>query len=142
MPNTKSQSTKTTKRKRSPVASAKSQFEHYRKLLLEKKARILGDVEELEKQSLLNSQRDAAGDLSDYSLHMADVGTDAAERETMLGLASTQQKMVDKIERALERIEQGTYGTCELCGGKISPERLEALPEANTCVTCMRKYNL
>lgn len=120
----------------------KSSFEKYRKMLMEKKARIIGDVEQLEKQSLLNSQRDAAGDLSDYSLHMADAGSDAAERETMLGLASAQQKMVDKIERALERIEQGTYGMCELCGGEISEDRLNALPEANTCIKCMRKYNL
>lgn len=120
----------------------KSSFEKYRKMLMEKKARITGDVEQLEKQSLLNSQRDASGDLSDYSLHMADAGSDAAERETMLGLASAQQKMIDKIERALERIEQGTYGMCELCGGEISEDRLNALPEANTCIKCMRKYNL
>lgn len=143
MPQTKRQTTRTTTRKSSSKTGyTKAQLEAYRKLLLEKRARILGDVEELEKQSLMSSQRDASGDLSDYSLHMADVGSDAAERETMLGLASAQQKMLDKIERALERIEQGTYGTCELCGCKISPERLNALPEANTCVTCMRKYNL
>jgi len=121
---------------------AKINFEKYRKMLLEKRKRIIGDVEQLEKQSLLNSQRDASGDLSDYSLHMADAGSDAAERETMLGLASAQQKMVDKIDRALERIEQGTYGRCELCGCQIEPERLDALPEANTCIKCMRKYNL
>lgn len=122
--------------------TTKGSFEKYRKMLLEKKARIIGDVEQLEKQSLMNSQRDASGDLSDYSLHMADAGSDAAERETMLGLASAQQKMVDKIERALERIEQGTYGICELCGCEISEDRLNALPEANTCIKCMRKYNL
>lgn len=120
----------------------KSSFEKYRKMLMEKKARIISDVEHLEKQSLLNSQRDASGDLSDYSLHMADAGSDAAERETMLGLASAQQKMVDKIDRALERIDQGTYGICELCGCQIDEERLKALPEASTCIKCMRKYNL
>jgi len=120
----------------------KINYEKYRKMLLEKRKRILGDVEQIEKQSLMNSQRDASGDLSDYSLHMADVGSDAAERETMLGLASAQQKMIEKIDRALERIEQGTYGICELCGCQIEPERLDALPEANICMKCMRKYNL
>ncbi len=122
--------------------TSKAALEKYRKMLSEKKTRITGDVEQLEKQSLLNSQRDASGDLSDYSLHMADAGSDAAERETMLGLASAQQKMAEKIERALERIDQGTYGVCELCGGEIAAERLAALPEANTCIKCMRKYNL
>jgi RNA polymerase-binding protein DksA len=120
----------------------KAQMEKFKNLLLEKRARILGDVQQLERQTLLNSQRDAAGDLSDYSFHMADVGSDAAERETMLGLASSQQKVLEKINKALERIDQGVYGSCELCGSEIGKERLAALPEAIVCMKCMTKYNL
>jgi len=120
----------------------KAQMEKFKVLLLEKRARILGDVQQLERQTLLNSQRDSSGDLSDYSFHMADVGSDAAERETMLGLASSQQKMIEPIKKALERIDQGVYGTCELCGCDIAKERLDALPEAIVCMKCMTKYNL
>jgi len=120
----------------------KATLQKYRKILVEKRARITGDVEQLEQQTLRNTQRDQSGDLSDYSYHMADVGSDAAERETMLGLASKQQVLVDRIDRALERIDQGSYGVCELCAVPIPEERLKALPEANACMKCMKKYNL
>jgi len=119
-----------------------SSVRRFKKLLLEKRARVMGDVKQLEEETLHNSQRDFSGDLSDYSFHMADVGSDASERETMLGLASSQQKLADKINRALERIEQGNYGECELCGAEIGVERLEVLPESTVCMKCMRKYHL
>jgi RNA polymerase-binding protein DksA len=128
------------------MAKKKSQrereLEKFKGLLVEKRARVMGDVKQLEEETLHNSQRDFSGDLSDYGLHMADVGSDASERETMLGLASTQQKLVDKITRALERIDQGNYGECELCGSQIGNERLEILPESSVCMKCMRKYSL
>jgi RNA polymerase-binding protein DksA len=73
---------------------------------------------------------------------MADQGTDASERETMLGLASSEEKAVERIDHAIERIDQGLYGTCELCGEEISDERLDALPEATVCIKCMKKYDL
>ncbi|MCX7002062.1 MAG: TraR/DksA C4-type zinc finger protein [bacterium] len=120
----------------------KAQMEKFKTVLMEKRARILGDVQQLERQTLLNNQRDSSGDLADYSFHMADVGSDAAERETMLGLVSSQQKMLEPIKKALERIDQGVYGTCELCGSDIAKERLDALPEAIVCMKCMTKYNL
>lgn len=118
------------------------ELEDYKQLLLEKKSRILGDVAQLEQETLHNSQRDFAGDLSGWKLHMADAGSDAAEREMLLGLASSEQKMIEKINHALERIDQGTYGICELSGAKISKARLDAIPEATVCIKCMKKYNL
>jgi len=120
----------------------KAQMDKFKRLLESKRARIVSDVERLKLQTLRHSQKDAAGDLSSYSYHMADAGSDAAERETMLDLASTQQKLLEKINKSLERIEQGMYGTCELCGGAIDEARLEALPEATVCIKCMNKYNL
>jgi len=120
----------------------KAQMDKFKRLLESKRARIVSDVERLKLQTLRHSQKDAAGDLSSYSYHMADAGSDAAERETMLDLASTQQKLLEKINKSLERIEQGVYGTCELCGGAIDAARLEALPEATVCIKCMNKYNL
>ncbi len=118
------------------------EIESYRQILIDKKTRILGDVAQIEKETLHNSQRDFAGDLSGWKLHMADAGTDAAEQEMLLGLASTEQKMIDKINHALERIDLGTYGMCELSGSKISRARLDAIPEATVCIKCMNKYNL
>lgn len=75
-------------------------------------------------------------------MHMADMGSDAAERELMLQLASSEQERVERINHALERLDNGSYGDCELCNKKISMQRLEAMPEATVCMKCMKKYDL
>ena len=127
---------------RKKTASVSISAKRFAKLLQNKKARILQDVTRMEKEYLGNSQRDAAGDLSTYSIHMADMGSDATERETMFSLASSEQKLVQKINHALERVKQGTYGTCELCNATIPEARLLALPEATICIKCMRKFDM
>jgi DnaK suppressor protein len=67
-----------------------------------------------------------------------DAGAKTALREHQLSLMATIQERLVQVERALERIESGTYGKCETCGQPISPERLEAFPSATTCVACKR----
>ena len=114
----------------------------YKKKLLEKKARITGDVTQLENEVLHSSPKDAAGDLSGYSIHEADAGSDASGRETLLGIASTEQKLLKNIEHALQRIKAGLYGTCELCAARISDDRLDAKPESTICIDCKKKYDL
>ena len=121
---------------------SKQKIAKFKKTLLENKVRILGDVEQLENSSLLSSQRDSAGDISGWSTHMADAGTDAADRETTLELAASEQKILDKINHALERLDEGLYGVCELCNGEISEDRLEAIADSTVCMKCMDKYNL
>jgi len=121
---------------------SKQKIAYYKKILLENKARILGDVENLENGSLHNSQRDFSGDISGWSTHMADAGSDAAERETLLELAASEQKLVEKINHALKRLENGEYGSCELCNGEISEDRLKAIADSTVCMKCMEKYNL
>jgi DnaK suppressor protein len=67
-----------------------------------------------------------------------DAGAKTALREHQLSLMATIQERLVQVERALQRIEAGTYGRCETCGEAISPERLEAFPSATTCVACKR----
>jgi DnaK suppressor protein len=67
-----------------------------------------------------------------------DAGAKTALREHQLSLMATIQERLVQVERALERIEAGTYGRCESCGEPISPERLEAFPSATSCVSCKR----
>ena len=67
-----------------------------------------------------------------------DAGAKTALREHQMSLMATIQERLVQVERALERIEAGTYGRCETCGEAISPERLEAFPSATTCVACKR----
>jgi DnaK suppressor protein len=74
--------------------------------------------------------RDAAEEQPSFSLHMADAGTDAFDRDFALSMASSEQSALYEIEQAINRIRNGTYGKCELTGNPIEPERLKAVPWA------------
>lgn len=111
----------------------------YKKVLLEEKEKILGQINSLSEDTLASSQRDSSGDLSGYSMHMADVGTDNFQRELALGLVSNEQQVLYRIEEALKRIEEGTFGKCETCGKVIKESRLKALPFAAMCISCKEK---
>lgn len=74
-----------------------------------------------------------------YAARHADSADQAAaefERQTLAHKASAAQQQIESLNRALQRISQGTYGECAQCGGDIEPKRLEALPWARYCVTC------
>jgi RNA polymerase-binding transcription factor DksA len=90
----------------------------------------------LENTVLKVNQRDSAGDLSGYSFHMADVGTDAMEREKAFLFASTEGRLLMEINEALRRVYRGEYGTCESCEKPIARARLEAMPYVRLCVSC------
>ena len=113
--------------------------EKYRKILLEEKEKILKQINNLSEGTLNASQRDSSGDLSGYSMHMADVGTDNFQRELALGLVSNEQQVLYGIDEALKRIEEGSYGKCGECGGRIKDSRLKALPFATMCISCKEK---
>lgn len=72
-------------------------------------------------------------------IHMADVGNDNFEREFTLQLLQSGHATLKEIDEALRRIEEGTFGICEECGGKISKKRLEVLPYATLCIKCAEK---
>lgn len=75
-----------------------------------------------------------APELSDYAQHPADTGTDTFEREKDLSILDNLEAELAEIEAALARVEAGTYGTDEVTGEPIAPERLEAVPIARTNV--------
>ncbi len=108
----------------------------FKELLLTKRDVLAKGIEHIAKDALKTSQRDAAGDLSAYSLHMADMATDNYDREFSLGLADNEQKIVHRIEIALEKIDNKVYGICDLCAKKISKVRLKVVPYAELCVPC------
>lgn len=107
---------------------------------LEKLRATLGQgLQQLSDNNLNRSQRESSGDLSGYSYHMADVGTDNFGREMELNIASGENDRLRMIEEALERVEEGTFGECVSCHGKINIERLKALPYARLCIECARE---
>lgn len=108
----------------------------YKKLLLDLRDHLIDGVNFLATDNLKRSSRDVSGELSGYSLHMADAGTDNFDREFALSLVSNEQEALYEIEEALKRLEQSTYGLCGMCEKPIRKERLQAVPFARLCVNC------
>jgi RNA polymerase-binding protein DksA len=103
--------------------------------LLEERERLAADLEALE-ESTSTTPKDSSGDLSSYSSHMADQGSDSMEREKAFLFASVKRRRLEEIDLALERIGAGTFGICESCGKPIPLKRLERMPGATLCVAC------
>jgi DnaK suppressor protein len=116
----------------------KKDLKHFEERLLEERKKLLGQLGYLEK-TLNQTQRDSAGDLSAYSFHMADMGTDAMEREKTFLFASAEGRLLYDVDQALRRVYRNEYGTCPTCGKEIGKARLDAIPHATLCVSCQEK---
>ncbi len=110
----------------------------YREMLQGLRSRLRGDLEQMTDEALRNGP-EGTGNLSNLPLHMADLGTDAFDQEFTLGLIENEQATLDQIIEALGRLEKGTFGHCQECGGPIAKPRLQALPYAAHCIECARK---
>ncbi len=111
---------------------------HFRVLIERKREAIFRELGYLEETSL-KPLEEYSGDNSTYSLHMADQGTDAQEREKAFLFAARENKFLHHLNRALERMQKGTYGHCMDCGQSIQYARLEAVPHATLCIDCKKK---
>jgi RNA polymerase-binding transcription factor DksA len=98
----------------------KPEWQKYYRNLLDLRERLMSQMSGLAKES--------AEEMSSYSLHMADSGTDNFDRDFALSLLSADQDAIYEIEEALKRIEKGTFGICELTGKPIPRARLDAIP--------------
>lgn len=105
-------------------------LKHFEARLLSERVRIMREMGHLESTILKVNPRDSAGELSGYSFHMADAGTDSMEREKAFDIASKEGRLLMEIDDALRRLYGGSYGICEASGKPISKARLEALPWA------------
>jgi len=122
-----------------PKKMLKADLKKYKALLLKEREEIGGGISHIAKDALSQSQRDASGDLSGYSFHMADMASDNYDREFSLGRATDEQKLLYSIDEALKRIEEGTYGSCLQCGKAIAKKRLTAVPHTELCIECQNK---
>ncbi|HHT9129932.1 MAG TPA: TraR/DksA family transcriptional regulator [Candidatus Brocadiaceae bacterium] len=111
----------------------------FKKLLLLLREKLVGKVDVMQEEALKKSRQDASGDLSNVPIHMADVGTDNYERDLMIELIQSGEQGLRDIDSALEKIEEGTFGICELCGKKINKERIKAVLSAKLCIDCQRE---
>ena len=117
----------------------KKELGDFKKLILKRKEEILEAIKHISEDALKKSQKEASGDISGYTYHMADVATDTYDIEFSLGLASDDRKLLYELDEALSRIEEGTFGICEGCKTLISKTRLKAVPYARFCIKCQEK---
>jgi DnaK suppressor protein len=116
----------------------KAELEHFRKLLIDKRRSIIGDMNGIQAEALGTNRQDGSGDLSNMPTHPADIGTDNFEQEFSLGLLESERILLTEITEALERIKKGTYGVCLGTGEAIGKARLEARPWAKYCIDYQR----
>jgi DnaK suppressor protein len=118
----------------------KKSLQHFEKRLLEERRRVLKELGYYD-ETFGASMQASDGDLSSYSFHMADQGTDAMEREKAFLMASKEGRFLWHIDQALRRLYKTpeTFGKCHQCGNDIAFERLDALPHARYCIECKQR---
>lgn len=114
----------------------KKSLDQFKKILIKRKEEINDEINHISSDTLMRSQKEASGDNSGYSYHMADVATDNYDREFSLGLASNERDTLYEIDAALQKIKDGSFGLCEDCEKAISKTRLKAVPYAKSCIKC------
>lgn len=124
------------KPRKNQAGLSSKELEHFRDLLLAKRREILGDMSSMEREALRSS---GGSNLSTLPIHMADMGTDNYEQEFTLGLVETERKLLREINRALAKIQDGTYGLCEGTGRPIGKPRLEVQPWARYSIEYAKK---
>lgn len=118
---------------------SKQELGVYKEKLINLREDILNQIKDISDDTLMKSQKDISGDMSGYSLHMADMASDNYDREFSLGIVSSEREVLFEINEALKRIEEGTYGICQISGKPISKIRLNAIPHARYSKEVMEK---
>jgi DnaK suppressor protein len=110
--------------------------ERFRQLLEEERRRVVDAIEYLHKENPGSIEDETEDQSSDN--HMAETATATLDREIDYTLEENSEHVLEAIEAALKRIEDGTYGACVNCGKPIAEERLAAIPWATHCIDCKR----
>ena len=128
---------------------SKKDLEHFRKIIIERQNEIIEQLQNLKDQMMDPTTGEYINENSPYSLHMAEQGTDAMEREKTFLYAQRENKFLGYLEEALKRIDAGTYGICIECIEKpqhlcetcplIPKARLEAVPHSQLCLPMKQK---
>jgi DnaK suppressor protein len=113
---------------------SKKDLKYFKDRLVAEKKKVIEEMGGLQQDNLKQSIADQSGENSRYSYHMGDTASLAYGREFSMGLAERQQKYLEQIDEALQRIEDGTYGICLVTGEHITLERLKEVPVAKYSV--------
>ena len=123
-----------------PKGMNKKMLTHFEKRLIDERKRVLKELGRAD-EVFGGTPQNADGDLSSYSFHMADQGTDAMEREKAFLFASQEGRFLWHIDEALRRLYRHpeSFGKCHQCGNEIAFDRLDALPHARYCIDCKQR---
>lgn len=113
-----------------------SQTRKYRTQLEQLAGRVRETAAGLEESVRTPTSGESAGGLSNVPMHLGDVGSEVYNQELSATLLENEEHIRGEVDAALDRLDAGTFGTCERCKEAIAPERLEALPYARFCVAC------
>ena len=119
------------------MSLSKEQIKQLRQLLITERAKLAEEIKSIARDAA-TSPRDASGDLSAYTVHMADMAADTYDRELSMNIASSEQELLYQIDDALKRLDDGSYGICQQCNQPIAMSRLKAVPYASLCIACQR----
>lgn len=117
----------------------KKELKKFKERLLADRQRILSDINGLEDDTLDRNGRYAANSNGRYASHIADAADQDYTRSFNLNIASNERRLLREIDEALDKIEAGTIGVCENCGGRIPLKRLRAKPSARYCLKCVQQ---
>lgn len=118
------------------MTNRKLDIEKFREIILNERANLEAQSKRIQRRISSADQTDEIGDLADYDNHPADAATETFEREKDLAIDENVDDMIERIDRALGKMKEGTYGICDRCGREISRERLKVLPYATFCIEC------
>jgi RNA polymerase-binding protein DksA len=115
------------------VKLTKKELDDFASRLRDERAELSEQLSTIEDQAFAATQSDISGDVG-VDDESADAGTATFEREKELSIEQNVRDLIQKIDRALKRIDAGTYGICERCGKPIEKARLKALPYVDLCI--------
>lgn len=111
-------------------------LDYYKRKLLDEKKETLHTIKSEKENGAHELFQDYYNELSVYDNHPADVGSELYEMEMRMNLENKEHMYLQKIDKALDKIKNGTYGVCEACGKEIKDERLEVVPYTEVCIEC------
>ena len=111
----------------------------FEQILREERQRVCDAISYLHEETPGSLEDETEEIVGNSDNHLGDTATATLDREIDYSLEENSEHVLRAIDAALQRIEDGTFGTCETCGQSISEERLEAIPYATQCIDCRRK---
>ena len=124
------------------VSYSKLKLEKFKKNIESKLQKISDDMNDLKVNMDTGTNNSAGSQESVYSVHMAEAGTDSYEREKGFQLMNRESDYYKFLNKALERIKDGSFGVCKVCNSLIPEERMMEVPNATKCVRCKENEKL